>query len=340
MLYKELFILFFLQILVFFLLRKKTLKYIIKGNLIDRPSDKKIHKKKVPVTGGIVCFLSLIFYIIFSITFSNGYYFINDDIVVILIGIIFAFLIGLIDDILDLKVEKKIAIITVFNILLFQNISFFNTTNLIFDNSFFNYEISISSLSLAISILGFLTYHYALVIIDGINGLFGLYTLFFLIIIFYYFDINIQLKNFIFYLILIIAFLSILNIKNLLFFGNSGSLMLAALLPYLILYLYNEKINKFYFFEIITIIIIPVLDMIRLFILRLFFKKNPFSKDLNHFHHLLLKRFSTSFSLLLYMSLCFLPFIFCKHGLNPIIAIITQIVVFVLLTRNLKIKNI
>ena len=38
--------------------------------------------------------------------------------------------------------------------------------------------------------------------------------------------------------------------------------------------------------------IIPGLDMLRLYIQRIYNKKNPFKADLNHLHHLLLKKFS------------------------------------------------
>ena len=339
MYYKELLILFLIQVLIFFSIRKKIIRYLIKGKLIDRPNDKKIHRKKIPVTGGIIFFFSILIYIFYSYFSGNEKFLINDTILIFIIGISFTFFIGLIDDILHLKAEKKIITLTIFNILLFQNITFFQTENLIFDNSYFNFQISVYSLGLIISVLSFLAYHYSLVIIDGINGLFGSYVLCFFIIILIYCNIGLQLFNFLYYCVLLVAFLTILNFKNFLFFGNSGSLMLSALLPYLVLYIYNEKINNFFIFEITLLIVIPILDMIRLFVSRILQRRTPFSKDLNHLHHILLRKFPIFISVIIYVTLCFFPFVIVKEiALNPMFLVALQIVVYFTLILTLK-KN-
>ena len=44
---------------------------------------------------------------------------------------------------------------------------------------------------------------------------------------------------------------------------------------------------------------VPGIDMFRLFILRLYNKKNPFSPDREHVHHLLLNKFSNLKTLLI-----------------------------------------
>ena len=138
-----------------------------------------------------------------------------------------------------------------------------------------------------------------------------------------------ELRNFIFYLILFLSFVTFLNFKNKLFFGNSGSLMLAALFPYLVLYLNNQRDNSIYSISYLSLVAIPILDMIRLFYIRIINRKSPFSKDLNHFHHLLFKRFQLFFTILIYISLSFLPFIFIQVlNLDALIALIIQLYVF------------
>ena len=52
------------------------------------------------------------------------------------------------------------------------------------------------------------------------------------------------------------------------------------------------------------------IDMVRLVILRLLRKKNPFERDLNHFHHLLLKKISLTNTIIFYLVLSFIPIIF------------------------------
>ena len=241
---------------------------------------------------------------------------------------------------LHLKVEKKILALSIFNILLFQQIIFFQTNIIIFDNSFFNLKINSMSLGLIISVLFFLSYHHALVILDGINGIFGLYSIIILAIFFFFFEMSPYISNFILYLILILIFITILNFRNELFFGNSGSLLIASLIPYFVLYLYNQRQNDFYSFHFFSLFIIPMLDMMRLFFIRLFEKKSPFSKDLNHFHHLLLKKYPLKLSLFIYLSLCFFPFFMIKFNyINPVIMVLIQITIFFYLAKKFKLKK-
>ena len=331
------------QILLYFVFKKKLLKSIVKLKLIDKPGKNKIHKSSIPLTGGIILYISLIFYFLFAYIYSNNfsnYHYINDTILIFFIGVSFAFFIGIVDDMLHLKVEKKILALSIFNILLFQQIGFFQTNIIIFDNSFFNIKINTVSLGLIISILFFLSYHYSLVILDGINGIFGFYSISILAIFFFFFNMNFYLGNFVLYFLLIIIFITILNLKNELFFGNSGSLLISALIPYLILYFYNQRQNDFYSFIFLSLFIVPILDMMRLFIIRLISRRSPFSKDLNHFHHLLLKRYSLNFSIFIYLILCFSPFFIMKFfNINPILLVIIQIIIFFYFANKFKLKK-
>lgn len=338
--YSELILLVLFQVCIYFIFEKKFLRFILKIKLVDKPGKNKIHFNIVPLTGGPLIFFSIIIYFIFNYLNILDKSIMNESIIIFVIGITFAFFVGLIDDILHINPQKKLFIITFFNILLFQNVVFFKTNVLIFQNNFFSLELSIASLALIFSILSFLAYHYSLSILDGINGIFGTYSICFLIILLLLFDKKNELNNFIFYLILFLSFVTFLNFKNKLFFGNSGSLMLAALFPYLILYLNNQRDNSIYSFSYLSLVIIPILDMIRLFYIRIINRKSPFSKDLNHFHHLLFKRYQLFLTILIYVSLCFLPFTFIQVlNLDAPIALIFQFICFFSLTYYLSRKN-
>ena len=56
--------------------------------------------------------------------------------------------------------------------------------------------------------------------------------------------------------------------------------------------------------------LLPGLELIRLFIIRLASKRNPFSGDRNHLHHLLLKKNSFLRVTLITQALIIIPFIF------------------------------
>ena len=55
---------------------------------------------------------------------------------------------------------------------------------------------------------------------------------------------------------------------------------------------------------------IPGLDMFRLFLERIYFKKNPFKGDNNHLHHILLKKLGFKRCTILIQSVIFLTILF------------------------------
>tara|TARA_Y100000591_G_scaffold279245_1_gene257697 strand:+ start:761 stop:1798 length:1038 start_codon:yes stop_codon:yes gene_type:complete len=335
MLIKEISIFILILICFFYLLNKRFLKIILKYKLVDKPGKNKIHNSSIPVTGGIIFIIGLFFYILifgFLIDFKNA---LNEKILIFSCAAFIVFFIGLYDDILNVSSKKKLLIISIINILLFQNIEFFKLKILIFDNSFFSLRINIISLSIIISILSFLAYHYSLTIMDGINGLFGTYCIVLLCIILFFFKLDLQVKNFLIFLILINGFITILNLKGLLFYGNSGSLTMSSIIPYLALYIYNTRENDIYIFSFISLIIIPTLDMARLFIVRLINRKDPFTKDLNHLHHILLQKYKLTKTLIIYCTLCFVPFIISELvKINEIILIFIQVILFLLIIKT------
>lgn len=341
MLYENLFYVFAINIILYLLFHKKFVKIILKNNLIDRPGINKIHKKIVPVTGGILIFLSVINYLLYSLFFLGTENSIIDKTVFILIfGSSFIFLIGLIDDILHIKPQNKLIFITLFIFMFFQNIEFFRIETIIFDNFIIKQNISVISFSIFLSVLSFLAYHYSLVIMDGINGLFGSYIFSLLVLLILFFDFDERVRYFLIYMTLVIFFITILNLNNKLFFGNSGSLMVGALLPFLLLYIYNLRENTFSIITFISLALVPVMDMIRLFFSRIFKKKSPFSKDLNHFHHMLYNKYSLTVTLAIYLSLSFMPFMLIG-GLNfdPYLTLILQIILIVITYLSISKKK-
>ncbi|MDP2113594.1 MAG: MraY family glycosyltransferase, partial [Bacteroidota bacterium] len=82
--------------------------------------------------------------------------------------------------------------------------------------------------------------------------------------------------------------------KNKIFMGDTGSLMMGLLLASLIIRFnefsisQNQILSNFSPVLRTAIIAIPLIDMIRLFFIRMMKNKSPFSPDMNHIHHQLL----------------------------------------------------
>jgi UDP-GlcNAc:undecaprenyl-phosphate GlcNAc-1-phosphate transferase len=85
-------------------------------------------------------------------------------------------------------------------------------------------------------------------------------------------------------------FILILNLKNKLFFGDSGIYLISSILIISLIYEYNFTKNIVYADEIFYLFLLPGFDLIRLTFQRTVLKKNIFFGDRNHLHHLLMKR--------------------------------------------------
>ena len=84
--------------------------------------------------------------------------------------------------------------------------------------------------------------------------------------------------------------------KRKIFLGDGGSLLLGTMVSIYIFYLLGDQyvfkkgyqINKVIFG--IIVILYPLLDLLRVFILRIIKGRSPFTADQNHMHHLLIKK--------------------------------------------------
>ena len=168
---------------------------------------------------------------------------------------------------------------------------------------------------------------------DGINLQVGLYSIFIILI---FISKNIFLIFWI-SLLLSIFFYLILNFKNKIFLGDSGSLFLSFIFSYFFT-VYHNKFNAFYDDDIFLIMILPGLDMVRLFIQRLISKKNPLYGDRQHIHHLISKKFNNTIVPFITVTLCSFPYLMYLIFESSLIIIIISIIVYTLIF--LKLKNI
>jgi len=84
--------------------------------------------------------------------------------------------------------------------------------------------------------------------------------------------------------------------SNKVFLGDAGSLFLGGIVSIYVVYILNNEylikpiydIHKILF--VLSILVYPIIDIIRIFCVRIYNKKSPFIPDKNHIHHLILNK--------------------------------------------------
>jgi UDP-GlcNAc:undecaprenyl-phosphate/decaprenyl-phosphate GlcNAc-1-phosphate transferase len=278
-------------------------------NIYDKPDNlRKFHTNITPVTGGLLVFCNLIIYILFYLfSYKNDPFidhFFNDvaDFSIFILTCVCFFLLGIFDDKINISSNKKflLLIIIILPSLLILDDLIVQNVRLTFINEVYD----LKNFSIIWTILCFLLFINAFNMFDGINLQSAIYTLSLssFLIIFLGAD---QLV-----LTIIISILSFmyLNYQSKSFFGDGGTLLLSYIFGFLFIRSYNLN-TDIYADQIVLIMILPGLELIRLFVSRIVNKKNPFSADRNHLHHMLLKKFGLFQVNLIIQSLIIIPFI-------------------------------
>jgi UDP-GlcNAc:undecaprenyl-phosphate GlcNAc-1-phosphate transferase len=308
-------------------------------NIYDQPDKiRKFHKGSIPLTGGILIFINLFFFIIFDFFLEKKLFFFQDFFnynriyFSFVFGLVSFFFLGLLDDKISISANLKliIQILILFIVLLLDP----NLKIEYIKFSFLDKNFYLNEFSLIFSILCFLLFINAFNMFDGINGQSGLYALINFLIFYLFLD------KLIFLLIMFIMVIFLYkNFKNKIFLGNSGSYLISFLISFYYVKFYNTGIiNEADFIGLIMFI--PGLDLLRLFFLRIYTGKNPFSPDRNHLHHILLRKFNYKWSIFLLFSLIGFPLIinYFFHAIFLII-ILTILSYALLLIIIRKFKN-
>jgi len=296
--------------------------------LIDFPNEnRKIHLDPIPKVGGIIIYIGILLYFLVNNNFIQNTHYI--------IFVSFFFLVGLLDDLSNLSSSFRLITCFIFTfIFLIFNPEIRINEILIFEkninlNSYLNYFSIILITTLSILLL-----QNAINMIDGMNGI----CAFFIIISILYLNFNYLYLEISFFILFLILTFTYFNLMNKTFLGNSGSYLLSSILSYKILFINSNELGLTSE-KIFLLLLIPGIDMLRLFIIRIFNKKNPFKADSNHLHHLLLyylknKKIKT---LLIYLTLSFTPLIISSlHIINDIFIISLSIFLYVIMIIKLK----
>lgn len=292
-------------------------------NLYDVPNKRKIHKNKIPLTGGLIIMFNIIFHLIFINKyegpiniFENNYNF-----YLFLFTIITIFVFGILDDKFVISANTKfiLIILILFPIIFFDKSIQINTIKLSFIDNYYD----ISPYGVIWTLICFLLLMNAINMFDGINLQVGLYFLTILLLF-----ISKDYYKF-FFLVLIIGVLSYLylNFRNVSFLGDGGAYVISFIIGYFFIKMYNSDIFL-YADQIALIMIIPGLDLMRLFTIRILNKKHPFSPDNKHLHHLLLKKFSYYEVIAINQGIILMPFLINLFFLSTAICFSLSIIIY------------
>ena len=325
----------FIPVTIFFLLYffKDPIAKSLK--LYDTPNKTiKFHKKKTPKLGGLVLIFNGLIILYFSIIFKE-----NIFSKIIILAIICS-LVGLLDDIIDITPRKKFIILTliIITFLLFNHE--FRIEKIIYENILFQKIIIFQNkevISIVFTVLCYLLIINAYNMSDGHNGLASLIALSWFL---YFLNYKSAIYFFLAPIIISIFLIFIFNIRSKIFLGDSGNYFISALFASLIIN-QNNITNNFFAEEIFILLMLPGIDMLRLFIIRIINKKNPFKGDRQHLHHYLKNKIKNDYLVLIsYLILFISPIIFMVGKLmdNILIIIIFISTYLISLTKLIKSK--
>lgn len=265
-------------------------KAAIKLGLVDRPNNRKIHKSPIPRVGGVALFLGSL---IGALPFLKE----NSATLGVLLASAFIFVIGLIDDLIDLKPRVKLAaqIIACFVLFMF-GVKINIVTDFIAGQGF----VSLGLLTYPLTLLWIIGLTNTVNLVDGVDGLAGgivfiaLSTLLTVRLMIPQVQDPALMSNVLVIsastMGVLLAFLKYNVFPASIFMGDSGAYFLGFITA--ALSVAGGAKGSILFPLIVPLIAfgLPVFDVV-FAILRRFFKKVPiFQADKEHLHHRLLNR--------------------------------------------------
>ena len=265
-----------------------TQKHFLSKGYVDSINDRSSHSSIATRSGGVSVFLTL--FLIATYNYVSGNTIFDYSIIIPLALLV---IVGLYDDIYSVDFKLKF---------LFQIIA----AKIIIDNGLIIdnihgilgiYELNriVAQLLTIFIIVAIIN---AINFIDGIDGL-AISIIGVFIILFEFFALNISP----FYNVSLIIISALLPLyyfnfrkSNKVFLGDAGSLFLGGIVSIYVVYILNNEylikpiydIHKILF--VLSILVYSIIDIIRIFCVRIYNKKSPFIPDKNHIHHLILNK--------------------------------------------------
>jgi UDP-N-acetylmuramyl pentapeptide phosphotransferase/UDP-N-acetylglucosamine-1-phosphate transferase len=263
-------------------------------NLTAKPGFRSSHDTDTPTLGGIAIFVStLIPFFLWPHASETKE---TNLATLLMVGLLMLFFLGLKDDILALNSFKKL-MVQVLATLSLVVLGDFKVDYLF--GIFGWYQIS-DLISIPLTVFIFISLINSINLIDGIDGLAGGISLIVSVVYGFWFLLNAQHTFALLAFSLGGALLGFLRFNfsrtSKIFMGDTGSLVVGFLLSFFTIAFLRYNVENmgeaFTFFNApivaMVILIVPIFDTLRVFIVRIINGKSPFVADRNHMHHLLI----------------------------------------------------
>ena len=357
---KILFLGFITSFLVVLLATPSLIKVAKLKHLVDEPGDdRKLHSRSVPTIGGIIIFGAIVFS--YSLWFPEEYNHIDNmlsNFKHLIAILILLFFVGVKDDIIGTAPMKKLVahIIVGFIMVIMADIRIESMHGIFGLRSLEIWQSYLLSLFVYIVIVNSFN------LIDGIDGLAGgigfIISGFFGLIFLFWGDVPLVLLAFVLCGSLL-GFLVFNFSPARIFMGDSGSLVVGAIICVLAISVINlpELINGKTLTNIVvpnwlaslnkpvlvmSILVYPLIDTIRVFTIRALKGVSPFLADRNHIHHRLialgLNHAKAVLILYLYNIIVVVSVVFINPK-NPTMALVVAVLIaFILMAISFLIK--
>jgi UDP-GlcNAc:undecaprenyl-phosphate/decaprenyl-phosphate GlcNAc-1-phosphate transferase len=137
--------------------------------------------------------------------------------------------------------------------------------------------------------------------VDGMNGLLIGLSMFWAGCLLLYAPDHLHI-----YLQLLLLGLAILlpyNLRGALFLGDAGSYSIGATIGLLMIYVHNEAGGALPMLTVVLWLLVPVVDCLRVMLIRTWHERSPLSPDENHLHHRLARQWRWPVCLVIYLVL-------------------------------------
>ncbi len=262
------------------------IRIIEKYSLYDLPNDRKLHRSPIPTMGGIAIVAGMMTALFLWLPFDN-----SNAQVCFFLSVTVLFALGILDDLKDLSAKYKLIV----QIGLASLIALSGIRITSFDGLFGLHELPLTA-QYTFTVLAIVGITNAFNLIDGIDGLAGGLGFMSLVTL----GIFLTLSGEAYWALIafalaggILAFLYFNFNPARIFMGDTGSLMLGFVLALLGIRLMqanllaaNPVLPHAPVF-VLGIVLIPVFDTLRVFSIRIWQGKSPFTPDKSHIHHLL-----------------------------------------------------
>ena len=268
--------------------------------VIDVPNDRKRHEKPTPMVGGIAVAVPMLVVLV-ALSATSTFAPLYLTMAVALAGFL---ALGLVDDRrhlrpvyrLSLSVALAVAILLVVPV---ARVTFFRFT-------FLDYAVFLTPLwSLVFTALCLVGLQNAVNMADGKNGLaLGLLLIWTLLAAAYAPPHVLPVLG---ALAAALAVTLAFNLRGVLFLGDSGTYALSIGVGLLAIHTYSLEFAALHADVVALWFLIPVVDAIRLMVVRLLAGMSPFRPDAGHFHHMLARRMPWRWGLAAYLALVAIP---------------------------------